>query len=245
MPRTPHKANIGLPGLQMLEYMSMQDIIDSRVALLLRHRLESGLFEDADDVEKDLRDIQGGRIPREIWQQRLLKPGFTLMSPIGRYSVDVLDDLLFKRSKKIQGNPDRPRNVFPFQKLMESWLRENIQVPPHQRLQGNESDDSDVYMMDVVTSRKNSRLRWLTLEMLGSCEVNKHFRASLDICVCFSYLYFSFVFSCSFRRCRLRSSVGFGLCTRIHSWRKTPSGSHCAQTKSTAWIRIWPVIAAQ
>jgi hypothetical protein len=155
----------------MLQYMSMRDIIDSHVALLLRHRLESGLPEDADDVEKDLCDLQGGRIPREIWRQRLLKPGFTLMSPIGMYSIDVLDDVLSKRSKKIQGNPDRPRNIFPFWKLMEAWLRDHIQEDPGQQLRGNKSDDSDVHMMDVVSSRKDSCLQWLTSETLGSCKV--------------------------------------------------------------------------
>jgi hypothetical protein len=161
--------------------MSMEERIDARVALILRNRIETTDSGDSNESEKDLCDIMGGRIPREIWQQRNLKPGYTLLSPVGRFSVDSLDHLLLQRSKSIQG-VEGGLNIFPFRKLLEIWLKENLTELKHNYLQagGGVSDieqhfsveDGCNYLhLEIATSSKDSLIRWLDHKSLGSCEV--------------------------------------------------------------------------
>jgi hypothetical protein len=139
----------------MLDLMSLEERIDSRVALLMRHRIEMADPDALDNIESDLRDLLGGRIPREIWQQRHLQPGRTLMSPVGRFSVDTLNGFLKQRSKSIHGpkNPD----VFAFQKCLEEWLADNMAELEYNFLQAG-GDQSDICPNPSVAQRHYSHL---------------------------------------------------------------------------------------
>ncbi len=162
----------------MLDLMSMEERIDARVALILRRRVESSDPDALNHVENDLRDIMGGRIPREIWQQRHLKPGSTLMSPVGRFSVDSLDQLLTQRSKLIQGEK-KGSNIFPFRMILEKWLSDHIEELECNYVQaGGIMSDLDSHHsgheyshMEVAMCKKDSLLRWLDAKTLGLCEV--------------------------------------------------------------------------
>jgi hypothetical protein len=164
----------------MLDLMSLEDRIDARAALILRRRIKTADDDALEDLENELRDLMSGRIPREIWQQRFLKQGSTLLSPVGRFSIDTLDRTLSQRSKRIQGAKDGP-NAFPLRKLIESWLASNMVELRHNHVQagGKESDlesqdgmDQRRFLhMDVATSNKDSLLRWLDPRTLGSREV--------------------------------------------------------------------------
>ena len=140
--------------------MSMRSCINSRISLLVRQRLEKSL-KNTELSKVNLQDLQGGNIPREIWKQRNLKIGSTLMSLIGRYSVDTLEKLLNSRSEKIIGNSNHG-NIFPFRKLLESMLKDIFYTPKHvDNRNSTESDDDDSHidMMNIAASEKNSPMR--------------------------------------------------------------------------------------
>jgi hypothetical protein len=130
---------------------------------------------DPENTEFNLDDIQGGQIPREIWQQRTLQPGSALMSPVGTYSVNTLDRILSVRSSKLFDQPNWG-DCFQFRKLMESWALDHLStgLGAAGRAESGSEDELDphVSMLDIVASKKNSALRWLNHSTIGSCEVS-------------------------------------------------------------------------
>lgn len=111
----------------MLDRLTLKDMFDERLSLLTMETLELAQQGHIQPYELKQR-LKTSDLPLRIKDQYFMKVGKTLLTPVGLFTVRVLDEHLRKRSFSMSPKEDPP-DVFRFAYSLCSWVNTHVEAP--------------------------------------------------------------------------------------------------------------------